>query len=106
MHKQGEPLFRRHVKKSYPRTMMTISFFLKNTSAKNLPAHSVCLAVTFGSRTLSLLMDMGANQAFRFSCRAGTEPAPTTIRQHPQSTFPLEETRDASPRAASERAPN
>jgi hypothetical protein len=81
--------------------MVTISFFLKNTSGKNL--HSVCLAVTLGTRTLSLLMDVGANRALRFSCRAGTEPAPTPRRQHASSTFPFG---DASPGASSEQAPN
>jgi hypothetical protein len=75
--------------------MVTISLFLRNTDGKNLP--SVCFAVTLGSRTLSLLMDAGEDHAFRFSCRAGTEPAPTRIRKHPEPTFRGE---DASGRAS------
>lgn len=75
--------------------MVTISLFLKNSASPNL--HSVCLALTFGARTLSLLMDVGANHALRFSCRAGTEPAPTTIRKHPEPSAHREAT---SPRDA------
>jgi len=76
--------------------MVTLSFFLKNSTGKKVP--SVCFAVTFGTRTLSLLMDVGADNAFRVSCRAGTEPPPTTIRQHLEPAFPRE--------GSSERAPN
>lgn len=101
MHKQGEPSFRRHVKRGYSPTMVTISLSLKNASGQSL--HSVCLAVTLGARTLSLLMDVGANNAFRFSCRAGTEPAPTTPTQPLRSTFPFG---DASPSASNDQAPN
>ena len=84
--------------------MLTISLSLKNGSGQSL--HSVCLAVTLVAHTLSLLMDVGANNAFRFSCRAGTEPAPTTPTTPTQplrSTFPFG---NASQRASNDQAPN